>query len=79
MNFPRVKSLWRCIALVLCLLWIRPLARGGQAADLIAEERNTVEVFRRASGGVVHISAATTLLSPFEKRTVSGAVPVQGL
>lgn len=37
---------------------------------LMPDELNTVEIFQRASRGVVHISASTTMTSPFEKHTL---------
>jgi S1-C subfamily serine protease len=37
------------------------------------DERNTIEVFRRASQGVVHISARATTTSPFEKRPMESS------
>ena len=40
---------------------------------LTEDERNTIELFKRASRGVVHISARTTMTSPFEKRTVESS------
>jgi S1-C subfamily serine protease len=36
---------------------------------LSPDEQNTIEVFRQASRGVVHITARTTVSSPFEKHT----------
>ena len=41
-----------------------------QQSGLTPDERNTVEVFRRASKGVVQISAQASMTSPFDKRTV---------
>lgn len=41
-----------------------------QALHLTPDELNTVEIFQRASRGVVHISARTTMTSPFEKHTL---------
>lgn len=40
----------------------------GAQSHLGADEQNTIEVFRRSSPGVVHVSAHATTTSPFEKR-----------
>lgn len=37
---------------------------------LTPDERNTVDIFKQASRGVVHVSARTTMTSPFEKHTL---------
>lgn len=42
----------------------------GPPSKLTEDERNTIELFKRASRGVVHISARTTMTSPFEKHTM---------
>ena len=44
-----------------------------QESRLLNDERNTVEVFRRASQGVVHINARSTVTSPFEKHTTESS------
>ena len=44
-----------------------------QRAGLLDDERNTIEVFRHASQGVVHISARSTMTSPFEKHTLESS------
>lgn len=44
-----------------------------QESGLAPDERNTVEVFRRASKGVVHISAQASMTSPFEKHAVDSS------
>ncbi|MBI3476384.1 MAG: trypsin-like peptidase domain-containing protein [Acidobacteria bacterium] len=44
-----------------------------QESGLALDERKTVEVFRRASKGVVHISAQASMTSPFEKHTVDSS------
>ena len=44
-------------------------AAQAQSAKLSPDEQNTIEVFRQASRGVVHITARTTVSSPFEKHT----------
>jgi S1-C subfamily serine protease len=40
-----------------------------QKSALTVDERNTIEVFHRASQGVVHIRARATMTSPFEKHS----------
>ena len=44
-----------------------------QKSALLDDERNTTEVFRRASQGVVHISARSTMTSPFEKHMMESS------
>jgi S1-C subfamily serine protease len=44
--------------------------RGGQEPTLTDDERNTIEVFRNASPGVVHVEARTAAESKFEKKVV---------
>lgn len=44
-----------------------------QKSPLLDDERNTIEVFRRASQAVVHISARSTMTSPFEKHTLESS------
>lgn len=42
----------------------------GRNSHLTPDEANTVEIFQHASRGVVHVSARTTMTSPFEKHTL---------
>lgn len=42
-----------------------------QKPSLLDDERNTVEVFHHASRGLVHISASSTTISPFEKQVLN--------
>lgn len=51
------------LAVVASPLW-------AQKSALLEDERNTIDVFRRASQGVVHITARSTVASPFEKHTL---------
>ena len=44
-----------------------------QEPRLTADERNTMDVFRRASQGVVHIRAQVTMTSPFEKHSMESS------
>lgn len=53
---------WLFVTLVVAATALPVLA---QEPQLTPDERNTIEVFRRASQGVVHISARTSLTSPF--------------
>jgi S1-C subfamily serine protease len=73
MNTTYAKLVWIaaiCVALVLA-------AHGALGAErpskLTEDERNTIEVFKQASRGVVHISARTTMTSPFEKHTMESS------
>ncbi|HZC24959.1 MAG TPA: trypsin-like peptidase domain-containing protein [Candidatus Binatia bacterium] len=45
---------------------ITALSVSAQESRLMPDERNTIEIFRRASQGVVHIRARTAMTSPFE-------------
>lgn len=45
----------------------------GQDTALLQDERNTIEVFRKAAQGVVHVEARTAAETTFEKRLIEGA------
>ena len=70
----RYRSLVRITAAFLLLVLV-PL--GAVASDrqskLTDDERNTIELFKQAGRGVVHISARTTMTSPFEKHTMESS------
>jgi S1-C subfamily serine protease len=64
-----------CRVRLFCVLALASTAGSllAQESPLTPDERNTVEVFRRASKGVVHISAQATLTSPFEKHPMESS------
>jgi S1-C subfamily serine protease len=63
----RASMMW---ALAVSML---PLATMAQNARLAADERNTVEVVRQASRGVVHIDARATMKGSFEKHIIESS------
>lgn len=65
-----IVSSWLLMILTMLFAGLPALA---QESGLAPDERNTVEVFRRASKGVVHISAQASMTSPFEKHTVDSS------
>ncbi len=62
-------------AWVLCMLALVTVALPvlAQEPRLTQDERNTVDVFRRASRGVVHIRARTTMTSVFETHAMESS------
>ena len=77
-----MKSTWkllrcadapRALAVVLGCLALAPTPLPAQPDALTEDERNTVEIYSRASRGVVHIQAQTVLEAPFEKDVVEGS------
>src|SRR3990172_1947212 len=42
----------------------------GQGTRLLQDERNTIEVFRKASAGVVHVEARAAAETKFEKKVI---------
>jgi S1-C subfamily serine protease len=70
-----MKRVSICCAGLFCLIAVMTTAPQllGQDSRLTVDERNTIEVFRRASQGVVHISARATTTSPFEKRPMESS------
>ncbi|MFQ5663968.1 MAG: S1C family serine protease [Terriglobia bacterium] len=72
-----MKVLFRgCLILVglpvlLLSVCLAPQAATPQAAGLTEDERNTIEVFRLARQGVVHIKARVALDSQFSKETMA--------
>jgi S1-C subfamily serine protease len=58
---------------LVAVLILHAVPSTAQTARLTEDERDTVEVFRRASAGVVHVSAGTTVSSPFEKHTLGSS------
>ena len=59
--------------LLMLTMLIAGLPSWAQESRLAPDERNTVEVFRQASKGVVHISAQATMTSPFEKHSAESS------
>lgn len=74
MGTPRQFALW-VLSVLLALL--AGLAAGpgahAQTPRLTEDERNTIEVFRQASRGVVHIEARETMESRFEKHVTESS------
>jgi len=67
---PPNATLFR-IAVSLLAWTLGPAAlRAGQAPPLTEDERNTIEVFRDASPGVVHVEARAAAETKFEKKVV---------
>lgn len=68
-----------CIRLIsataLCVLLGVSISGFGseRPSKLIEDERNTIEVFKQATRGIVHISARTTMTSLFEKHTMESS------
>ena len=62
-----VRAAFMCVVLVLAAYGVLGADRPPKLSD---DERNTIEVFKQASRGVVHISARATTTSPFEKHAV---------
>lgn len=61
----------RVIMLAAILLMSRVLVSAQiSSAPLLADEQNTIQVFKQASPGVVHIKARLMLSSPFESRSI---------
>ncbi|MFQ5804356.1 MAG: S1C family serine protease [Candidatus Methylomirabilales bacterium] len=56
------------LVVLLSSLFSTPEPIGAQSSRLTEDERNTIEVFRQARRGVVHINARATMESSFEKR-----------
>lgn len=63
-----IAAVW----LFLMLVPYRILASQGPA-KLTEDERNTIELFKQASRGVVHISARTAMSLPFEKHAMESS------
>jgi|SRR5579871_814594 S1-C subfamily serine protease len=66
----------RLVSAVTTLILLLLAPYGALASDpskLTENERNTIELFKRASRGVVHISARTVVTSPFEKNTMESS------
>ena len=73
MKVPQWRALiriWLLSSVVLATFAPRVSAQGSR---LLEDEHNTIEVFHRASQGVVHISARSTVTSPFEKHTLESS------
>lgn len=60
--FPVVLALFACLAF--------GAPGGAQTEGLTEDERNTIEIFHRASAGVVHIEARAVMESRFEKHAM---------
>lgn len=62
----------RAPLLLMCILsLVVPVV--AQESRLTSDERNTIEIFRRASQGVVHIRARSTMTSPFEAQPMDSS------
>jgi S1-C subfamily serine protease len=70
-NTCHIVSSW--LLMMLTVLFAGLSSSWAQESPLAPDERNTVEVFRRASKGVVHISAQATVTSPFEKHPMESS------
>lgn len=66
----------RLLQAILAMLLLLPVFAVGQsktepiAGPLLADELNTIEIFKQASAGVVHINARLTVSSPFESHSI---------
>ena len=71
MSGPRYDRC-RLLAAALAFLWV-PVAGVGAQERLTMDERNTIDVFRQASVGVVHIAARSAAETKFEKTVTEAA------
>lgn len=72
MRTQRVFVPWVLFVTVVTLLVTRQTSPA-QTTRLTEDERNTIEVFRQASRGVVHIEARATMESRFEKHVTESS------
>jgi S1-C subfamily serine protease len=73
MRLARSRALIRIRLLSILFLAVFAPRLVAQGPRLLDDERNTIEVFQRASRGVVHISARSTMTSPFEKHILESS------
>ncbi|MFQ5694934.1 MAG: hypothetical protein ACE5HB_03005, partial [Terriglobia bacterium] len=71
LRVPSVMSLTVLPVLLLVSGTAQPVR--GQANRLTEEEQNTIEIFRQASRGVVHIEARAVMESQFERQTIESS------
>lgn len=69
MKFPGTKFVAIAAVFILVSFATNLSFAAERQSKLTEDERNTVELFKRVSPGVVHISASRTVTSPFEKQT----------
>lgn len=71
----RISNTLVSIATVWLLLVLVPYAvfASERPSKLTEDKRNTIQLFKQASRGVVHISARTTMSAPFEKHTMENS------
>jgi len=70
LNTFRIVSSWLLPVLTMAFAG---LPSSAQEPRLTPDERNTVDVFHRASQGVLHIRARATVTSPFDKHSIESS------
>ena len=73
MRMPKPCFPPRLSLLFILAMSVVTLRLSAQESRLLSDERNTIDVFRRASQGVVHIRARATMTSPFEKHVMEAS------
>lgn len=73
MNRSNTRHVGASWLLMMLTMLFAGLPSWAQESRLAPDERNTVEIFQRASQGVVHISTRATITSPFEKHTTDSS------